>query len=114
MLALHIPNPPDLSHSYTGNLIMSCNDKQQVLCNGEFRVLHKRLDDEAIERKKQNDVVNTKLDRIDNTIRGNGKIGILTRLDRLEQIRIFKSKLFWIGVGIAATVLAKIGVDVCL
>jgi hypothetical protein len=92
---------------------MTCDDKQQILCNGEFRVLHKRLDNEAAERKKQNDLINTKLDTIDSTIRGNGKVGILTRLDRLEQIQLFKSKLFWIGVGVGATVLAKIGVSLC-
>lgn len=93
---------------------MECNDKQQILCNGEFRVLHRRLDNEAVERKTENEIVNAKLDTIDRTIRGNGKIGILTRLDRLEQLQILKSKLFWIGVGIAGTLLVKIGVDVCL
>ena len=93
---------------------MTCDDKQQILCNGEFRVLHKRLDNEAAERKEQNELVNSKLDKIDSTIRGNGKIGILTRLDRLEQMQIFKSKLFWVGVGIAGTVLVKIGVELCL
>ena len=93
---------------------MTCNDRQQVLCNGEFRVLHKRLDTEAAERKKQNQLINAKLDNIDCTIRGNGKIGILTRLDRLEQIELFKSRLFWVGVGIAGTLLVKIGVDLWL
>lgn len=93
---------------------MTCDDKQQILCNGEFRILHKRLDTEAAERKKQNELIHAKLDTIDSTIRGNGKVGILTRLDRLEQIQLFKSKLFWVGVGIVGTVLVKIGMDLWL
>jgi hypothetical protein len=40
--------------------------------------------------------INGKLDRIDVSLRGNGKIGIITRLDRLERAAQMQSKMMWI------------------
>ncbi len=59
-------------------------------CKAEFADLHK------------------KLDKLDEAWRGNGKPGIQMRLDRLEQTKSFCTKVFWLVVGIGATVLGKI------
>ena len=53
-------------------------DQYQRICKGEFADLHR------------------KLDRLDEAIRGNGKPGIQTRLDRLEMAEAIRSKLLWI------------------
>jgi len=47
--------------------------------------------------------IHAKLDRLDEAIRGNGRLGILLRLDRLESAEAVRSKLLWI---IAASVLS--------
>ena len=47
-----------------------------------------------------------KLDRLDEAIRGNGKVGILIRLDRLEQGAGRHEKLIWMLAGAMATGLA--------
>jgi hypothetical protein len=44
-----------------------------------------------------------KLDRLDEAIRGNGKPGILRRLDRLEALEAIRSRLTWLVVGAAVT-----------
>ena len=50
-----------------------------------------------------------KLDRLDEAIRGNGKPGIQLRLDRLESVRATRSRLLWLAVGAAVTlVLGKL------
>ena len=54
------------------------------------------------------EVIHTKLDRLDEAVRGNGKPGILIRLDRLEQDAKRQSKLVWLIVG-AAVVAATSG-----
>ena len=46
--------------------------------------------------KDQFGSVHTKLDRLDAAIRGNGKPGIQTRLDRLEVAQATRSRLLWI------------------
>ncbi len=61
-----------------------CEHYEQV-CKVEFAAMH------------------TKLDRLDEAIRGNGKTGIQVRLDRLEAARRFRSRLIWIIVGAAVT-----------
>lgn len=57
--------------------------------------------------QKQLDTISTKLDRLDEAIRGtpgNGsKPGILIRLDRLEQDARRQGKLIWLMVGAVAT-----------
>ena len=53
--------------------------------------------------KDQFGSVHTKLDRLDAAIRGNGKPGIQTRLDRLEMAQAIRSKLLWIITGSTVT-----------
>lgn len=65
---------------------MSCgNDQCECSCQREFAAIH------------------AKLDRLDEAIRGNGRLGILLRLDRLESAEAVRSKLLWI---ITASVLS--------
>ncbi len=56
--------------------------------------------------EKHFEVIEAKLDRLDEAIRGNGKPGILIRLDRLEQDAKRQAKLVWLIVG--ATVAAAV------
>ena len=44
-----------------------------------------------------------KIDRLDEAIRGNGKPGILIRMDRLEQNAKRQSRLIWFVLGGAGT-----------
>ena len=64
-----------------------CPNSQQYeqVCKGEFASIH------------------TKLDRMDEAIRGNGKPGIQLRLDRLETASATRSRLLWLIVGAAVT-----------
>jgi len=63
-----------------------CKNTQYVdICKGEFALLH------------------NKLDKIDVSLRGNGKPGITTRIDRLEQDRVGRSRLVWLLIGIVGT-----------
>ena len=64
-----------------------CSDTDQYdrICKNEFREIH------------------TKLDRLDTAIRGNGKPGIQTRLDRLENAEKTRSRLLWIIAGALVT-----------
>ncbi|MCG8521904.1 MAG: hypothetical protein MI744_06835 [Pseudomonadales bacterium] len=48
-------------------------------------------------------VIDQKLDRLDEAIRGNGKLGIILRLDRLEQNAKRQSKLIWLLIGAMMT-----------
>jgi hypothetical protein len=47
--------------------------------------------------------IKSKLDRLDEAIRGNGKPGILLRLDRLESAEAVRSRLLWIIAGSTVT-----------
>ena len=62
-----------------------CQEQYENLCKGEFESMH------------------TKLDRLDEAIRGNGKVGIQLRLDRLEMTERSRSKLIWLIAGSAVT-----------
>jgi len=64
---------------------MCPSDQYEDICKGEFASIH------------------TKLDRMDESIRGNGKPGINTRLDRLEQDAKRQARLIWLIVGAAVT-----------
>jgi len=70
-----------------------CSDTNQYesICKGQFGELH------------------TKLDRLDEAIRGNGKPGIQLRLDRLESAQVTRNRLLWLIVGATIT-LAVAGV----
>lgn len=52
---------------------------------------------------RQFEAIHEKLDRLDVAIRGNGKPGILIRLDRLEQDAKRQSRLIWLIVGAVIT-----------
>ena len=60
-------------------------DHYDRVCKGEFAELH------------------TKLDKLDEAIRGNGKPGIQLRLDRLESAEATRSRLLWIIAGSTVT-----------
>ena len=53
--------------------------------------------------QKHFEAIHSKLDRLDESIRGNGKPGILIRLDRLEQDARRQGRLVWIVVAAAIT-----------
>ena len=57
--------------------------------------------------QNQLESIHRKLDRLDEAIRGNGKPGILIRLDRLEQDAKRQAKLIWLIVGAVITALAS-------
>ncbi len=65
-----------------------CNDQYTAICKDEFAGLH------------------AKLDRMDESVRGNGRPGITVRLDRLEQDAKRQSKLIWLLMGGLVTLLA--------
>ena len=62
-----------------------CDGQYENVCKDEFASIH------------------TKLDRLDEAIRGNGRPGIQLRLDRLEAAERSRSRLIWIILGAAAT-----------
>ena len=65
---------------------MACEeDRYEQVCKQEFLDLH------------------TKLDRMDEAIRGNGKPGLQRRLDRLEMAEAVRSRLTWLIVGAVVT-----------
>jgi uncharacterized protein YgbK (DUF1537 family) len=57
--------------------------------------------------KKQFDLLFEKLDKLDSSIRGNGKPGITVRLDRLEQAAKVHTRLIWVLLGAALTALVQ-------
>ena len=72
-----------------------CDDNQyEKICKDEFGSVH------------------TKLDRLDEAIRGNGKVGIMTRLDRLERAAAVRSRLLWLITASSVTAAASLVVAV--
>jgi hypothetical protein len=65
--------------------VSECDGQYERMCKDEFAS------------------INVKLDRLDQAIRGNGKLGITVRLDRLEQDAKRKGKLIWLLVGAGIT-----------
>ncbi len=63
-----------------------------------------QFDDVCLHEFKE---INRKLDQMDQAVRGNGKPGILLRLDRLEQSEAIRSRLLWLIAGCVATVAAS-------
>ena len=61
------------------------SEQYERICRGEFGSIH------------------TKLDRMDEAIRGNGRPGIQLRLDRLESAEAVRSRLMWIIAGSTVT-----------
>ncbi len=79
--------PGDHADSYQGdrNYMTDCNGQYEKVCKDEFAAIH------------------TKLDRLDEAIRGNGKPGLQLRLDRLEAVEKSRSKLTWLIAGVIVT-----------
>jgi hypothetical protein len=72
-----------------------CDGNQyEKICKDEFGSMH------------------TKLDRLDEAIRGNGKVGITTRLDRLERAAAVRSRLLWLITASSVTAAASLVVAV--
>jgi hypothetical protein len=67
---------------------MSPSEQYKTVCKGEFASVH------------------TKLDRMDEAIRGNGKPGIQLRLDRLETSHAARARLLWLIAGAVVTLAA--------
>jgi hypothetical protein len=65
--------------------MIDCDSHYDRVCKGEFASIH------------------TKLDKLDEAIRGNGKPGIQLRLDRLESAEATRSRLLWIIAGSTVT-----------
>ena len=53
--------------------------------------------------EKHFEAIHRKLDQLDESVRGNGKPGILIRLDRLEAAERSRSRLIWLILGCAVT-----------
>ena len=53
--------------------------------------------------ERQFEAIQTKLDRLDEAIRGNGKLGLLVRVDRLERDGRRQDKLIWLVTGALVT-----------
>ncbi len=52
--------------------------------------------------------IHAKLDRMDEAIRGNGKPGLQTRLDRLERANATRAAFWWMILGALITFLAGV------
>lgn len=100
---MHKPNPRNIQNSHKGNRVMDndCEHNQTEICNGQFKAIHARID-------KSDKVTHEKLTKLDNAIRGNGKPGIMTRLDRIEQAKILRSKLAWFFAGTVGAFLVRV------
>ena len=53
-----------------------------------------------------------KLDRLDEAIRGNGELGLKTRIDRLERSEAIRSKLLWLITASAVTIALSMAIEV--
>ena len=77
-----------------GNLEKSVG-KLETVIEERFQHFEKHLE-------KMETSLTAKLDKIDEDLRGNGKVGMNVRLDRLENTQKLASRWFWILVGAAA------------
>jgi len=56
--------------------------------------------------------IKTKLDRLDESIRGNGDLGLKTRIDRLERSEAIRSKLLWLITASVVTMALSMVIEV--
>ena len=75
--------------------------KLETVIEERFQHFEKHLE-------KMESSLTAKLDKIDEDIRGNGKLGMNVRLDRLENSQKLASRWFWIVVGAATPALVGI------
>ena len=73
-----------------------CGDSDQPACRSLGEGTYDRV------CKGQFSSIHTKLDRLDEALRGNGKPGIHLRLDRLESAEAIRSRLLWVIAGCVA------------
>jgi hypothetical protein len=66
-----------------------CDEQYEMICKEEFAE------------------IKSKLDKLDEAIRGNGRPGITVRLDRLEQDAKRQGKLIWLILGAGVTAMAS-------
>jgi len=57
------------------------SEQYEKICKGEFEKVHRTLD------------------RMDVSIRGNGKIGLTGRIDRLERAEARRNQMYWLMMG---------------
>lgn len=50
--------------------------------------------------RRELDAIHDTLKRLDEAIRGNGRMGLVTRVDRLEQIYANNKRIYWLLIGI--------------
>ena len=74
-----------------------CSDSDQPACRSLGEGTYDRV------CKGEFSSIHTKLDRLDEAVRGNGKPGIQLRLDRLETSEAVRSRLLWIIAGATTT-----------
>lgn len=65
-----------------------CPTLQQEFCDERFGNLAKAID-----------ILDNKMDKLDEFLRGNGKPGLVVRLDRLEEARKRQVKFLWLAIG---------------
>ena len=75
--------------------------KLETVIEERFQHFEKHLE-------KMESSLTAKLDKIDEDIRGNGKLGMNVRLDRVENSQKLASRWFWIVVGAAVPALISI------
>jgi hypothetical protein len=63
----------------------NCKDSQREFCDYRFSSQDRKLDN-----------LDKKLDTLIDVIKGNGKLGMVLRVDRLEQARKRQVKLIWV------------------
>jgi len=68
-----------------GFAVCMLTEQYERVCRDEFASIH------------------TKLDRLDEAIRGNGRPGIQVRLDRLEAAEKSRARLIWVILGSSVT-----------
>ena len=77
-----------------------CSDSDQPVCRSLGEGTYDRVPACPADRcRGQFTSIHTKLDRLDEALRGNGKPGIQLRLDRLESAEAVRSRLLWVIAG---------------
>jgi len=74
----------------------NCTETQREFCDYRFNNQDRKLDD-----------LDKKLDTLIDAIKGNGKLGLVLRIDRLEQARKRHVKLIWVLLGGFVAVVAN-------
>lgn len=70
---------------------------QREYCGLKFQEIHDKIDS-----------VDTKIDVLITCVKGNGKIGLVMKVDRLEQARKRHVKLIWVLIGGVVALIANL------